>query len=269
MGTAVVRAPGAQLQMCGVSKYFETEQGRLHVLEGIHLVVKKGEFVCVLGPSGSGKSTLFNIAAGLEQPDSGEVLVQGRPAAEPGPERVALFQQEAVFPWLTVRGNVEFGLRMLGLPPAARRERTGRALAMVRLGRFADARPHQLSDGARRRVAIARAVAMEPAVLLMDEPFATLDAQTRNVLHEDLQRIWQEAGLTILFFTRNVAEAVRLGDRVAVLAHRPGRIKRQVSIHQPRPRLADDPHLIEIRTFLLRTLKEDVRAVVEEEFGDA
>ncbi|MFZ5824545.1 MAG: ABC transporter ATP-binding protein [Bacillota bacterium] len=257
-----------QLSLQSVSKHFQTRQGKLHVLNGVDLDVRKGEFLCLLGPSGCGKSTLFNIIAGLEPPDSGELLVEGEPVSGPGPDRVVVFQDGALFPWLTALGNVEFGLSMLNIPAAERRERAMDALEMVRLARFADAYIHELSGGMRQRVAIARAVAMQPKVLLMDEPFAALDAQTRNVMHEELQRIWAKTGKTIIFVTHNVAEAIRLGDRVAVLSFRPGSIKREVVISHPRPRKADDPRLLEIRMFLVRDLKADVQAAVEEELCD-
>lgn len=248
-----------------VSKHFHTHQGKLHVLDSVSLQIGAGEFFCLLGPSGCGKSTLFNIVAGLDRPDSGRVLVDGVPIAGPGPDRIVVFQDGALFPWLTVRGNVEFGLSMSGLPRAAVRERALAVLDLVRLSRFADACIHELSGGMRQRVSIARALALEPRILLMDEPFAALDAQTRNVMQEELQRIWAQTGQTVIFVTHNVAEAVRLGDRVAVLSFRPGHLKREVTIPNPRPRLSDDPRLLEIRTFILRDLKADVQAAVEEE----
>ncbi len=258
----------SQLSLQSISKHFHTRQGKLHVLDGVDLDVRRGEFLCLLGPSGCGKSTLFNIIAGLDSPDGGEVIVEGEPVIGPGPDRVVVFQDGALFPWLTALGNVEFGLSLTSMDPAERRERAMAALEMVRLTRFADSYIHELSGGMRQRVAIARAIAMEPKVLLMDEPFAALDAQTRNVMHEELQRIWTRTGKTIIFVTHNVSEAVRLGDRVAVLSFRPGRIKREVAITHPRPRRADDPHLLEIRAFLVRDLKADVHAAVEEELGD-
>lgn len=182
------------LSLNAISKHFHTRQGKLHVLDSVDLAVQKGEFLCLLGPSGCGKSTLFNIIAGLENPDAGEVLVEGEPVSGPGPDRVVVFQDGALFPWLTALGNVAFGLSLKNLPPAERRERAMEALEMVRLTRFADSYIHELSGGMRQRVAIARAVAMEPKVLLMDEPFASLDAQTRNVMQEELQRIWAKIG---------------------------------------------------------------------------
>jgi NitT/TauT family transport system ATP-binding protein len=267
MRPAFRQAYPVRLELRNISKHVQTGLGPLHVLDAINLTVRKGEFLCILGPSGSGKSTLFHVAAGLEPPDSGQVLVDGVPAVGPGPDRVALFQEGTLFPWLTVRGNVEFGLSLQMVPPGERRRRAEEAMELLRLGRTADLPAHQLSEGMCRRAAIARAIAMRPKVLLMDEPFASLDAQTRNVLQEELQRVWTATGLTVLFLTRNVAEAVRLGDRVALLAYRPGRVKREVAINQPRPRLMDDPHVLEIRTFLLRSLMADVRSAIEEELG--
>lgn len=243
--------------------------GRNGVLDGVSLRVRRGELLCLLGPAGCGKSTLFRICAGLEEPDSGQVLIDGRRVLGPGPDRGVVFQDGALFPWLTVRGNVEFGLTMQNVPAGERRERSDAALELVRLRKFADACIHELSGGMRQRVAIARAVALEPKVLLMDEPFAALDAQIRNIMQEELQRIWAQTGTAVLFTTGNVSEAVRLGDRVAVMSYRPGRIKREVPIHRARPRLADDPHLLEVRTFLVRDLKEDAHLAVEEELGDA
>lgn len=257
-----------ELALQSITKHFQTRRGRIKVLDQVNLSVRRGEFLCLLGPSGCGKSTLFNIIAGLEPPDEGEVLVGGEPVSGPGPDRVVVFQDGALFPWLTALGNVEFGLSMKNVPPAERRERAMDALELVRLTRFADAYIHELSGGMRQRVAIARALAMEPKLLLMDEPFAALDAQTRNIMHEELQRIWARTGKTIVFVTHNVSEAVRLGDRVAVLSFRPGTIKREVTINHPRPRKADDPHMLEIRAFLVRDLRVDVQAAVEEELGD-
>lgn len=269
MRSLAMEMPRVELQLQGVSKHFHTRQGRLHVLHEVDLAVRKGEFLCLLGPSGCGKSTLFNIIAGLEQPDSGEVQIEGVRVTGPGPDRVVVFQDGALFPWLTARGNIEFGLGLQDLSPAERRRRSDEALELVKLSRFADSCIHELSGGMRQRVAIARAIVMQPKLLLMDEPFAALDAQTRNVMHEELQRIWAQTGKTVIFVTHNVSEAVRLGDRVAVLSFRPGSIKREVVIRNPRPRLADDPHLIEVCTFLLRDLKADVQAALEEELGDA
>lgn len=256
------------LTVRSVMKTYQSRNGYLHVLDDVNLRVEQGEFLCLLGPSGCGKSTLFNIIAGLEAPDCGEVYTGDRPVTGPGPDRVVVFQEGALFPWLTVLGNIEFGLEMIGVSRGERKERAGAALAMVRLSRFGNAWVHELSGGMRQRVAIARAIAMDPDILLMDEPFASLDAQTRNVMQQEIQRIWAETGKTIIFVTHNVSEAVRLGDRVVVLNFRPGSIKREVHIDYPRPRLPHDPRLIAMRSFLVRELQTDVQASVEEELAD-
>lgn len=256
------------LTIRSVTKSYPSQNGRLQVLDQIDLRVERGEFLCLLGPSGCGKSTLFNIIAGLELPDSGEVLVGSKPVKQPGPDRVIVFQEGALFPWLTVLANVEFGLEMLGVERRERKKRAQEALALVRLTRFRDAWVHQLSGGMRQRVAIARALAMDPEILLMDEPFAALDAQTRNVMQQEIQQIWADTGRTIIFVTHNVSEAVRLGDRVVVLNMRPGSIRREVRIDYPRPRLPHDPRLIAMRSFLVRELQSEVQAAVEEELAD-
>jgi NitT/TauT family transport system ATP-binding protein len=261
-------AGGDALTVRSVVKTYQSRSGRLHVLDDVSLCVGRGEFLCLLGPSGCGKSTLFNIIAGLESPDSGTVYAGDRPVTGPSPDRVVVFQEGALFPWLSVLGNVEFGLKMLGTPAKERRERAQQALSLVRLTRFSTAWVHELSGGMRQRVAIARALAMDPDILLMDEPFAALDAQTRNVMQQEIQRIWSETGKTIIFVTHNVSEAVRLGDRVVVLNFRPGKIKREVRIDYPRPRLPHDSRLIEMRSFLVRELQSDVQAAVAEELAD-
>lgn len=258
-----------QLELRHIHKQVQTSRGKVYVLDDVNLKVAQGELLCLLGPSGSGKSALFDIIAGLEPPDTGQVLLEGRPVTEPGPDLGVVFHDNALFPWLTVEGNVAFGLSLLQIPPAERRKRVREALEMVRLTRFAGRYMHELSPGMRGRVAIARALVMRPKVLLMDEPFAALDAQTRNVMQEELQQIWLKTRQTVIFVTHNVSEAIRLGDRIAVLSFRPGRIKREVRIQRPRPRLADDPHLLEIRAFLVRELMEESHAAVEEELGDA
>jgi NitT/TauT family transport system ATP-binding protein len=257
-----------QLRLRGVTKHFVTQGKRLHVLDRIDLDVEAGEFLSILGPSGSGKSTLLHLIAGLERPDDGEIWLDGHPISEPGLDRVVVFQDGALFPWLTALENVAFGLASRNLSAAEQRERAMAALERVRLAKFAGAYPHQLSGGMRQRVAIARALALEPRILLMDEPFAALDAQTRNVMHEELQQIWTGTGQTIIFITHNVNEALRLGDRVLLLSYRPARIRREVWVDLPRPRRPEDPHLAEMRAFLLRELKADVQAAVEEELGD-
>ncbi|MUM35996.1 ABC transporter ATP-binding protein, partial [Mycolicibacterium sp. CBMA 361] len=197
-------------------------------LDAVSLTVQSGEFVCIVGTSGCGKSTLLNLIAGLEQPTSGELTIGGR--------RVALmFQEPALFPWLTSRGNIELALRARGVARAQRAVEAGQLLTTVGLADFADARPHQLSGGMRQRVALARALAQDSDVLLMDEPFGALDAMTRDRLHEELERIVEKRGLTVIFVTHNVREAARLADRVIVLGARPGRIVHTFPVATARP----------------------------------
>lgn len=253
----------------GVEKRFLTNggSGAIVALAGISLEVRQGEFVCLVGPSGCGKSTLLNIVAGLEPPSAGQVLLEGRAAAEPGPDRLVVFQEAALFHWLTVIQNVEFGLWSQGMGKGERKELAREFLRIVNLSRFENAFPHELSGGMKQRVAIARALAMKPKVLLMDEPFASLDVQTRDRLHEDLQSIWEATGKTILFVTHNVSEAVYLGDRVVIFTAHPGRIKREVTVPCPRPRHKQDPALTEITRQILGDLREEVRQTERVELG--
>ncbi len=218
-----------------VSKEFDSAQGKVAALEETSVEIKSGEFACFIGPSGCGKTTLLNLAAGLEKPSRGLVLADGKPVTGPGSDRVVIFQESALFPWLNVIQNVEFGL-VQKMEAPKRREIARALLNLVHLGRFEKSYVHQLSGGMRSRVAIARALAMNPSVLLMDEPFAALDAQTRGILHEELQDIWLKSRQTILFVTHNVREAVRLGTRVLVFSARPGRIKKEFPIDVPHPR---------------------------------
>src|SRR5438309_7577837 len=220
---------------------YKTEKGeRLLALDRINLQVKAGEFLCIVGPSGCGKSTLLHLIAGLQAQTSGQILVDGNPIQGPGTDRIMIFQEHALFPWLTVGQNVEFGMKMKGIPKAERQEKTRYYLRLVHLAKFEKSYIHQLSGGMRQRVAIARALATEPDALLMDEPFAALDAQTRDLLHDELERIWSETGRTIIFVTHNVREAIRLGDRVVLLTFRPGRVKNDFAVNLPRPRHLED-----------------------------
>ena len=210
-----------KLEIRGVGKTFRGKAGALTALESIDLDVQAGEFVCLLGPSGCGKSTLLNIVAGLDQPTRGQVYKDGRLVERTGTDRVMIFQNAALFPWLNVMDNVEFGLRMRGIAKPERQEIARRFLRMVNLSDFEQAFIHELSGGMRQRVALARALALDPDVLLMDEPFGALDAQTRDILHDELQTIWSSTRKTVLFVTHNVREAVVLGDRVVVFSARP------------------------------------------------
>lgn len=248
-----------------VSKSFSHNGTAIEVLQDVSFSIEEGEFACMVGPSGCGKSTLINLIAGLELPSAGRVLVNGVPVAGPNHERVVVFQEAALFPWLTVAGNVEFGLHINNVSPEVCRKKSAEALKMVHLTRFASFYPHQLSGGMKQRVAIARALVMDPKILLMDEPFANLDAQTRRLLHEELLEIWQETRKTILFVTHNVREATVLGDKVLTLTARPGRIKGGFRIHLARPRRESDPHLIVIQQRILVSLQEEIAKVVKDE----
>ncbi len=244
------------LRLEGVSKTFNGQNGAVEALQPLSLDVRAGEFVCLLGPSGCGKSTLLNLIAGLERPTTGDVFANGRPVVGPGADRVLMFQDGALFPWLNVRANVEFGLRQTGLP---KRERAGAAqrwIDAVHLTGFERSFVHELSGGMRQRVAIARALAIDPAILLMDEPFGALDAMTRDLMHRELESIWQSTRKTVLFVTHNVREAVALGDRVLVFAARPGRIVAEFRIDLPRPRSLEDHALVDQARRITAVLRE-------------
>ena len=239
-----------------VSKVYGVAGSSTHALDDISLAVTEGEFVCLLGASGCGKSTLLNLVAGLDKPSAGTITVGGAS----GETRTALmFQESALFPWLTARGNVELPLKIRKLPKAQRRAKAVELLELVNLGGFADKLPHELSGGMRQRVALARALAQEADVLLMDEPFGALDAMTRDVLHEELERLWTETKLTVIFVTHNVREAIRLGDRVVLLTSRPGRIAEEYPISIPRPRRLDSPEVAELAAGITDRLKDEVR----------
>ena len=252
-------APGAahpKLLVEGISKWFRTPRAEVHALHDVSLSVAKGEFVCLVGPSGCGKSTLLDIVAGLTKPDAGRVLADGQPVEGPGRQRLVMFQESALFPWLDAFGNVMFGLKLRpDLTNVRRREIAWQHLKLVGLENFARAHVHELSGGMKQRVALARALAPDPQVLLMDEPFSALDALTRDQLCEDLQRIWGESGKTILFVTHNVREAVCLADRVVLLASRPGRITEVFDIRLPRPRDMNGVELSEHAARVAATLK--------------
>ncbi|MGP3985794.1 ABC transporter ATP-binding protein [Streptomyces sp. 3N207] len=219
-----------------VVKTFPLKGAEFTALDGVSLEVADQEFVTVVGPSGCGKSTLMSMAAGLQDPSSGQVLVDGRPVTGPGPDRGVIFQQYALFPWLTVRQNVEFGLKLAAVPAEERHRRAGQAIGLVGLDDFADALPKTLSGGMKQRCAIARAYAVDPQVLLMDEPFGALDALTRVQLQDQLLATWSREKRTVLFITHDVDEAVYLASRVVVMAARPGRIHRVVDVDLPYPR---------------------------------
>jgi NitT/TauT family transport system ATP-binding protein len=234
---------------------FNAQHGPVEALAGISLRIEPGEFVCIVGPSGCGKSTLVGVIAGFVRPSRGTVLMDGMPVKGAGPNRAVIFQEAALFPWLSAVQNVEFALKHVR-DRRERRRRAMRHLEMVHLSRFAHAHPHELSGGMRQRVAIARALALEPEVLLMDEPFAALDAHTRDLLIQEVQRIWQETRQTVLMVTHNVLEAVTLADRVICMATRPGRIKQDIRIDLPRPREVESPETSRIAQLILAGLRD-------------
>ena len=251
--------PPAKLAVQGVSKWFRTTRQTVHALDNVSLDVGEGEFVCLVGPSGCGKSTLLDIIAGLEKPDDGAVLADDQPVAGPGRHRLVMFQESALFPWLDVTGNVLFGLKLKpGLTNADRRTVAQFFIELVGLEKFTHAHVHELSGGMKQRVAFARALAPNPRVLLMDEPFAALDALTREQLYTDIQRIWHDRRKTIVFVTHNVREAVCLGDRVVLFSRNPGRIREDFRIPLPRPRDINSPELAAYTTEITRALKGHV-----------
>ena len=248
-----------RLRLAEVTRFFNGSPN--HGVQNISLECAPAEFVVVVGPSGCGKSTLLNLAAGMIAPDSGSVTLDDRPVAGPGPDRTMVFQDHGLFPWLTAAQNVEFGLKMAGMSRREREERTDDALKLVHLKASAGKLIHELSGGMRQRVAIARAMVMDPAVLLMDEPFAALDAQTRTLMHAQLQELWGQTRKTILFVTHSVGEAVRLADRIIVLHAHPGRIRREVRVDLPHPRNFDSPDITELVRLVRREIEDEVNRV--------
>jgi NitT/TauT family transport system ATP-binding protein len=240
------------IRIDAVSKAYGHAGNAVVALDRLSLDVAPGEFVCLVGASGCGKSTLLNVVAGLDSPTHGTVEVSlGRPAL--------MFQESALFPWLTVRRNIELALRLSKVPRGERRERADALLEMVHLGGFADKKPHELSGGMRQRGALARALAQHASVLLMDEPFGALDAMTRDILHDELDRLWRENGLSVLFVTHNVREAVRLGDRVVLLSSRPGRVVAEFDVDIDRPRRIDSTEIANAAAMITDRLREEVR----------
>ena len=237
----------------------------MQALHDVNFSIEEGEFICVIGPSGCGKSTLISLIAGLEFPDTGEVFVDSKIVEGPSRDRLVVFQDGALFPWLSVLGNVEFGLKIAGVAEKERKDRALEVIKMVHLARFVNAYPHELSGGMKQRAAIARALVMDPKILLMDEPFAALDAQTRQMLMEELQDIWQKTKKTILFVTHNVREATFLSDRVFEVSARPGTIKREYPITIARPRHEQDANLLTIQTKIMSSLKDEIEKVAREE----
>ena len=246
----------SKLAIENVSKNFQSASGPVLALDRVSLNVAEGEFVCLVGASGCGKTTLLNIIAGLEKPDNGAVLADGKPVTAPGRERLVMFQEPALFPWLTVFGNVLFGLKLK--PNLSRKDRHDVAkyyLELVGLSRFEHANIHELSGGMKQRVSLARALAPNPRVLLMDEPFAALDALTREQLYGDIQEIWKARRKTIVFVTHNVREAACLGDRVLLFSPHPGHIQEEFPVKLPRPREINSVDLAGYATRITKALK--------------
>jgi NitT/TauT family transport system ATP-binding protein len=240
-----------RLEVCDLSLTYPLPRGEsVTALDRVSFTVADQEFAVIVGPSGCGKSSLLYLAAGLAEPSAGDILLDGRAIHGPGADRGMVFQSYTLFPWLTVRKNVEFGLRRRRAPAALRRERVEHFLGEVGLSGFADAYPNQLSGGMRQRVAIARALANDPEILLMDEPFGALDSQTRASMQQLLLHVWEHAQKTVLFVTHDIDEAILLGDRVIVMSSRPGRIREEIPVALPRPRTMDmvmDPDFIAIK----------------------
>ena len=248
-----------KLEAKNIVKYFKHDRHRLKALGGVNLQIEDGDFVCLVGPSGCGKSTFLRIVAGLETPDEGEIFFDGKPVKTTGPDRIIVFQEGALFPWLKVQDNVEFGLKIAGIPKEERAQISKRYLDMMQLTKFADSYTYQLSTGMKQRVAIARALVMDPDVLLMDEPFAALDAQTRDLLLVEMQLIWEKTKKTILFVTHNVAEATVLGTKIAIFSNRPSVIKKVINVEYKRPRLVEDQNLLPLQQEILSELRPEVK----------
>ncbi|MEY7999000.1 ABC transporter ATP-binding protein [Clostridium sp. Mt-5] len=250
----------------GVSKRFITKTKETLTLDDINISFKDGEFVCLLGPSGCGKSTLLNIIAGLEKPTQGKVILDDKEINSVGVDRAMMFQDSALFPWLKVIDNVEFGMKMAGISKEERREKAVKYLRMVHLTKFQNSYIHELSGGMKQRVSLARALTLDSKVLLMDEPFSALDSQTRSILQTQLQKIWMQTKKTIVFVTHNVEEAVLLADRVVVMAANPGKIKGEFNIKLARPRTIENTDLAYIVAQVMSELKEEVEKVAKAEY---
>jgi NitT/TauT family transport system ATP-binding protein len=259
-GKAKVQPNGEAIVLTGISKTFTGRSGTVVALEDINLTIQEGEFLCIVGPSGCGKTTLLRILAGLEKPTSGQVEIRVR---EPGkPVNSMVFQEQSIFPWYTVKENVAYGLAMRGVSRARREEIAEHYLKITGLSKFANAYPHQLSGGMKQRVSVARAFANDPSILLMDEPFGSLDEQTRVILQQELLRIWEGTRKTAVFITHSIDEALGLGDRVLVMTARPGRVKAVLEVDLPRPRdltlIRSRPRFLELFDTIWFYLREEV-----------
>lgn len=257
------------LTVKGIEKSFpHKEQGSIKVLDNINLEIEKGQFVSIVGPSGCGKSTMLYLIAGLEKADQGEIRINGKEITGSGSDRVVVFQEAGLFPWLTVLDNVTYGLLLKKMPKKEAEKKAIDMLKMVHLGNYINSYPHQLSGGMKQRVSIARALVMEPDILLMDEPFAALDEQTRMVLHKELLDIWRKTKVTILFITHNIREAVLLSQKIVVFATRPGKIKATFISNDSKDGVMPSDVTLNLEKQILAELQDEIEKVVKEEMGD-
>lgn len=252
----------------GLSKKYVKGNEVRETLRNINLTVNDGEFVCILGPSGCGKSTLLNIIAGFESPTSGKVLLDGKEVLSPGPDRAVVFQEHALFPWLRVMDNVEFGMKVAGVPKAERKERALKYLKLMNLTKFKDAFVSELSGGMKQRVSIARALCLDSNILLMDEPFSALDSQSRDILRMETQRIWWSTKKTIVFITHSIEEAVLLADRVILMPASPELQKKEFKIQLARPRKIDSLDVTYMVSSIMTEFKKEVEKVARAEFDE-
>lgn len=254
------------LQIDSVGKVFpETDK---ETLKEVSLSVEKGEFICIVGPSGCGKSTLLNLVAGLDTPTSGEIWLDGKKITGPSAERVVMFQEAALYPWLNVMENVMFGLAAAGLPKEEQKKKAEKYLKMVQLWRYREYPVHQISGGMKQRTALARALALDGKLLLMDEPFSALDKQTINVLREELEQIWEKTGKTIFYVTHSVEEAVYFADRIVVMSENPGRIRSVIPVDLARPRNIETEEFLHLRKQILAEVRAGVCRSIREEFDE-
>lgn len=253
------------IEIINLNKSYED----VEVFKSVNLNIKDGEFVSIIGPSGCGKSTLINIVAGLDKASNGKVIIHGNEVRETNTQRIMVFQNAALFPWLNVYENIAFGLKSICKSPKEIEDKVNNILKKVHLSKFRDKYPHQLSGGMKQRVSIARSFVMDPKILLMDEPFSALDEQTRMLLHNELQQIWMETKKTILFVTHNIREAVKLSDRVIIMGSRPGGIIDDITIETSHPRQSTDPNLFHKEEMVFKKLKGEIEKIAREELGDA
>jgi len=258
-----MRTDKIKLKAVGITKVFDDGNRKVTAIRDFNLEVRENEFTVIVGPSGCGKSTFLYLVAGFENPTSGQIFLDGKLITGPGPDRGFVFQEPTLYPWKTVLGNVMFGLEIMGMPKQEAKDKAMKYITMVGLKGFENAYPHTLSGGMKQRVGIARALAYDPEVLLMDEPFGALDAQTRKVMQQELMRIWEKTKKTVIFVTHSVIEAVYLADTIVVMTARPGRIKGVIEVDLPRPRSYTDKRYLSIREKVLALLEEEVTKSLE------